>query len=450
MRSYFRLRARLVPYLYTAQRSAYATGLVPVHALYYDFPAPHSGAYTEPGLHQYAFGPSMWVAPVTVPAAPGAAGLASVNIWFPPGPWFEWGSWQVHHGGDSGGGGAVYPRAFALEETPVFSPPGAIIPLSGDLEEGSSAVGSAVRVPSSITFYVLPPPPGLHLRPSAPPIRYTSQLYDDDGVSTAYTAGGYAWSTTACAWARSSAGLDSVECSVDQGGSSSSSEEEGGSSGTFPPIAQPLGFAEAPPSRSYTFRFLAAWPPSSVTLGGVPLPYAASASPDAAGEGGAWPAQGSGAWSYHGDTASVWVKVGDIPWGTPKSSFPPLRLLFPAGASATDALLSTALPRKIARAQAAKGAMNRASWTVNPCDVPALLAVAGAGARVEAAVGASAAGGSSAADMWAAVAGIYGGLGEGLRSALGEVQVLLDRHNMGEEETRAVEDMKKLVGDALR
>ena len=161
MKSYFRLRARLVPYLYTAQRAAYLSGVVPVRGLYIDFPDPASGAFSEPGLHQYSFGPSMWVAPVSAPADKGAAGLAAVSIWFPPGPWFEWGSWQVHNGGE-GGGGAVYPRTFALEETPVFSRPGAIIPLSGALEgegeQGSSsgsAVGSAVGVPSAITFYVV-------------------------------------------------------------------------------------------------------------------------------------------------------------------------------------------------------------------------------------------------------------------------------------------------------
>jgi hypothetical protein len=295
---------------------------------------------------------------------------------------------------------------------------------------------------------------------------YTSQLYDDDGVSTAYTAGGYAWSTTSCAWARSGAGLDSVECTVHQtqpgeeysSGSSSSSSPLNGVTpeafpNAFPPVAPPVGFAEAPPTRTYTFRFLAAWPPASVTLDGAPLPYAGSASPDASGEGGAWP-RAAAAWSYHGDTASLWVRTAAVPWGS--RGAPRLRVTFPAGAGATDALLSTALPRKIARAQASKTAMNRASWTVNPCDVPGLLGVAGAGARVEEAVGrAHVGGGGSAtpaavAGMLGAVRKVYGGLVEGLRGAVGEVQVLLDRHNMGEEETRAVEDMKRLLEDALK
>ena len=497
MRSYFRLRARLIPYLYTAQRAAYATGTVPVHGMYYDYPRSTSqGAFSPPALHQYAFGPSLWVAPITSPAPEGSAGLTPTRVWFPPGPWWEWGSWQAHHGGE-GPVGATYPRAYALEETPLFSPPGAIIPLSGDLDSGSgggeqegdyseagagaaysaSPVGSGVRVPASIVYYVLPPPQGTHLRPSAPPLTYTSTLYDDDGVSTAYTAGGYAWSRTTCAWGRNERGIDSVECEAAVGGSSSGSSSSGSGGGggdggalqegeevergsegynAAPPIASPQGFTEAPARRTLTFRFLAAWPPSSVSVGGEAVPFAPSARPDAWGEGGAW--GGGSSWSYHGDTASVWVRVGAVAWGGKAR----VRVAFPVGGGATEALLGSALARKIARAQGAKGAMNRASWTVNPCDVPSLLRVAGAGARVEAAVGeafssSSSSGGGrmleaqppAASAMLGAVRGIYGSLGEDLKKALEEVKALLDRKTMGVEETAAVEDMRKLIENAL-
>jgi alpha-glucosidase (family GH31 glycosyl hydrolase) len=67
MRAFFRLRARLVPYLSDAWRGAYESGVVPVHPLYYDFPA-LDGAYGEGALHQYKFGERMWVAPITAPA----------------------------------------------------------------------------------------------------------------------------------------------------------------------------------------------------------------------------------------------------------------------------------------------------------------------------------------------------------------------------------------------
>ena len=298
------------------------------------------------------------------------------------------------------------------------------------------------------------------MRPSAEPTVYTAELYDDDGVSTAYTAGGYSLSTVRCAWARSGAGLDSVTCSVrSEDGSASSSASASASvpRNAATPVAPPRGFAEAPPTRLYTYRFLAAWPPASVTLNGAPVPYAGASAPDAWGEGAAWPRGGGAAWAYHGDSASLWVRAGSAPWGASGSGSGSggagaLTVTFPAGAGATDALLSSALPRKVARAQAAKGAMNRASWTVNPCDVPLLLGVAGSGSRVEEAVARAHSVGSAeaVAAMLAAVRGEFTGLAAGLRGALGEVQALLDRQNMNEEETRAVEDMKRLVQDALK
>jgi hypothetical protein len=51
--------------------------------------------------------------------------------------------------------------------------------------------------------------------------------------------------------------------------------------------------------------------------------------------------------------------------------------------------------------------------------------------------------------MLGAVRGIYGSLGEDLKKALEEVKALLDRKTMGVEETAAVEDMRKLIENAL-
>ena len=40
MRDYFRLRARLIPYLSRCQREAYDAGVVTVRPMYYTFPDP--------------------------------------------------------------------------------------------------------------------------------------------------------------------------------------------------------------------------------------------------------------------------------------------------------------------------------------------------------------------------------------------------------------------------
>jgi len=109
--------------------------------------------------------------------------------------------------------------------------------------------------------------------------------------------------------------------------------------------------------------------------------------------------------------------------------------------------------------------MNIASWTVQPCDVPSLLLVAGAGARVEEAIGKAwdaddrlEGGGTSrrntpspaaVATMLASVREVYGGLQEGLRGASSEVDALLAKGNMGAMETQAVENMRQLILNAL-
>ena len=465
MRVYFRLRARLVPYLYTAQRQAFSTGMVPVHPLYYTYPTLPE-AYEWTPLHQHAFGPSIWVAPVTAPSQSGAGNVTTVSVWFPPGEWVEWWSWQRHTG--HGVGGSTYTRGYTLEETPMFSSPGAIIPLSGGTKgvmggggfDGAASVGSAVGVPGEIVYYVFPPPPGTHFRPFGPPLTFSAPLYDDDGVSMAYTvAGKFSWTNASCSWLRGGDGVDRVECTIAPASRDPYEEVLGGGGGG----GGGKGFPEAPSHRSYTMRFISTWPPSSVSVAGVASSYAGSAAPDTWGENSAWPthATASSQWSYHGDTASTWVRSPPLPWGSSVT----FSLTFPPTAFSTDTLLTSALARKISRAQAAKSQMNIASWTVQPCDVPSLLLVAGAGARVEEAIGKAwdaddrlEGGGTSrrstpspaaVATMLASVREVYGGLQEGLRGASSEVDALLAKGNMGAMETQAVENMRQLILNAL-
>ncbi len=421
MKAYFRFRARLVPYLSEAWRGAYETGVVPVHPLYYDFPEVE-GAYSEGALHQYKFGERMWVAPITAPAPaePGAAGLAPTTIWFPPGPWIEWFSWQAHSAPE---GGAAYERRFTLEETPIFSRPGTLVPLR-TLDGTRGGVGTAVDVPDALTLWVLPVGPAAELGAGLPPLAFSARVYDDDGVSTAYAeAGAFAETRVECKWVRSAgkggaADADAVDCAV----------------------APPGGklFAEFPQRRSWTLRFIGTWPPAAVALNGKSLPLEGVAAPDAWGDGAAWPADGSPAWAYAGYQAATWVHTGPLPTDKPLT----VSLRFPPGARANDPLLTSALPRKMARAAAAKTTMNLASWSVHPVDVPAILAAAGAGAAVEEAVWRAAEAGGDATPE---VRRIYEALGPNLAKGVKETEALLERGVGG----APVETMRGLLLNAL-
>ena len=82
-----RLRTRLVPYIATAQRIAYDTGVQVVRPMYYAHNTVDS-AYSMTAQHQYYFGPDMWTAPIAAPASNASAqfgNLTTWTFWMPPG-----------------------------------------------------------------------------------------------------------------------------------------------------------------------------------------------------------------------------------------------------------------------------------------------------------------------------------------------------------------------------
>jgi alpha-glucosidase (family GH31 glycosyl hydrolase) len=112
------LRYELVPYIYTASRQAYDSGVSILRPLYYAWPE-EDRAYTAPS--EYMFGDDMLVAPVTQPAKDG---IATVSIWLPPGRWFD------QNRGELVDGGRSITRGYALDEVPVFVRAGATVPLN--------------------------------------------------------------------------------------------------------------------------------------------------------------------------------------------------------------------------------------------------------------------------------------------------------------------------------
>jgi hypothetical protein len=368
MRHYYRLRTRLVPYIATAQRLAYETGVQVVRPMYYA----HSGlddAYSMTAQHQYYFGPDMWAAPIAAPAnnASGFAGLTNWTFWMPPGAWVEHTSGELFK---IGAKGAYVSRNYSSWEMPLFSPPGTIV-TQRTLPSGSAAagvLGLSSQVPDDLTLAVLP-----GVAPEAGgSVTHTTRLYDDDGASIDYEDGAYHWTDISCTWAKAGtpAGADSLTCTV------------------APPTG--AGFAGFPAARKWALRFPGTWAPASVTLaagGGAAhaVPYDAFGHPDPLGEDAAWAPGAPAVWSYEGQTLSTWVRL-EAPVST-AAGFT-VTLTFPAGGRLDDAALTSGFYRKVQRVlTSCKNEFNDHYGIVFPPDVEMLLNVTAAPSRIEAAAG---------------------------------------------------------------
>ncbi len=119
MRDAFRLRYELLPYIYTASRNTYDTGVSMLHPLYYEYPEANE-AY-EFG-DEYFYGNDLIVAPVVQPMSEDSL-LATENVWIPPGTWIEW------YSGARLEGPQVVQRHYTLDEIPIFVRAGAVIPM---------------------------------------------------------------------------------------------------------------------------------------------------------------------------------------------------------------------------------------------------------------------------------------------------------------------------------
>ena len=122
LRETYRLRYRLAPYIYTAARAAYDTGVCICRPMYYDWPE-EDAAYDA--VNQYMFGDDILVAPVMKPVDP-VTKEAEVEVWLPNGEWYD-----VSRG-EMLAGGRKLKRGYTIEETPWFVKAGAVIPMYPD------------------------------------------------------------------------------------------------------------------------------------------------------------------------------------------------------------------------------------------------------------------------------------------------------------------------------
>lgn len=262
MRDALLLRHSLIPYIYTAARETYETGISICHPLYYDYPeAPE--AYDAHANSEYAFGSTLIAAPVVSPLDP-VSQLATRPVWLPPGEWIEWPTGAHLHGP------ALLNRSFRLDEIPVYARAGAILPMEPPTQANPDR--ATERPPDPLVLEVFPGSSG------------EGRLYEDAADSLNYKASEFSWTN----FRQKHLPDGSLEIEILP------------AQGAFPGM---------PPARAYELRLPASWPPESVTVNGLSLPYIG---PEPPSHGASSPG-----WRYDGDTTTSIIELPSLPVSQP-------------------------------------------------------------------------------------------------------------------------------------
>ena len=174
-REAFKLRYTLVPYIYTAARHAYDTGVSICRPLYYEWPEENK-AYTVED--EYLFGNDILVSPISTPAC--SDGTSERKTWLPKGYWYDVCRNRILAGEHT------IADQYGMNEIPYFIRVGSIIPCNPPLSHLKAE-------PSSLVLWVIPGADG------------QGKLYEDQGDSEAYKDGEFA--TTHFTQTRSSEGI---------------------------------------------------------------------------------------------------------------------------------------------------------------------------------------------------------------------------------------------------
>ncbi len=251
MRDAFWLREALIPYIYTAARDTYDTGVAFLRPLYYDYPE-RDEAYAA--THEYLFGDALLVAPVVAPVE-ADTDTARQRVWLPPGRWIEW--WT----GAALDGPAWVERRFGIEEVPVYVKAGAVVPMQPEMR------------------YIRGQP--------VDPLRFTlfpgadeggTRVYEDEGEGLGYQERAYAW--TPFRYERREGLLRARIGPVD---------------GRYPGMLT---------ERSYELRLVGALPPAAVRVDGREFPFVKITDRCEAP-----------CWTVEGDTLTTIVKIPRSPVG---------------------------------------------------------------------------------------------------------------------------------------
>ena len=156
-----KLRYALMPYIYTACRQAYDTGISLCRPLYYEWPEQNEAYLYE---DEYMFGDDILVAPVVKPS--GMDGKATRKTWLPEGRWFDVCRNKVVEGG------SAFTDSYTQQEIPYFYRAGSIIVNNPPMLNLNTR-------PDRLIIKVVPGADG------------QTSLYEDEGDTEAYKNGEY-------------------------------------------------------------------------------------------------------------------------------------------------------------------------------------------------------------------------------------------------------------------
>ena len=159
------LRYQLMPYIYTAARQAYDTGISICRPLYYEWPEENE-AYRQEG--EYMFGDNILVSPIVTAAE--SNGKAYHKTWLPEGQWFDVCRNKLVSGNQT------ISDWYTQEEIPYFLRAGAVIPCNPKVQNLKSR-------PAEMMLLVAPDGDG------------TIDLYEDEGDTQNYQNSAYTTTT---------------------------------------------------------------------------------------------------------------------------------------------------------------------------------------------------------------------------------------------------------------
>ena len=132
LRDALKLRYRLAPYIYTAARETYETGVSMCRPMYYDSPEDERAYHA---LNEYMFGDDIIAVTITNAMA-ASEHVSKTEVYLPEGAWYDVSS------GDLLQGGCIAKREYAIDQNPWLARAGSIIPLYPETVRNLADVGT--------------------------------------------------------------------------------------------------------------------------------------------------------------------------------------------------------------------------------------------------------------------------------------------------------------------
>ncbi len=254
-------RASLIPYIYTAWRQAFDTGLSLIRPMYYDYPLLDGAYWANPNgsFPQYMFGDDILASPVVSESDP-SNNMTSQNIWIPPGQWYEVTSGNMLTGASDGS--TVLTKLYDISEIPVFYKAGSIIPQI-PIPLGQT-IGLAQQQYNTLIFSIVPGATS-----------GSTIVYEDDGLTMDYLSGQSVFTT-----AQYNISGNTMAFNVS-------------SNGSYPSF---------PSTRTVVVRILNSFPPTEVVAGGQTISYARFG--------------GANTWTYSGEEMATIIEITGVSTGS--------------------------------------------------------------------------------------------------------------------------------------